>query len=252
MTQPENEIDRGESPSRTLASPDPETARDHVAAAIERGDVATLWGRCTVEYDGRAASYLGPGDRLVVLKPDGTLLVHTTTGQQPANWQPPGSTHEPSVSNDRLRIVSRRSTPEEELTVEFQRVEHLAAFDGVDEQDVALAGTEADLRQRILDDPALVEAGFRPLATERDTAAGAVDVYGEDAAGTPVVLELKRRRVGPEAVGQLDRYVAALHRDLPAGAAVRGILVAPSLTDRAHALLDERDLEFVSLSPGRG
>jgi hypothetical protein len=94
-----------------------------------------------------------------------------------------------------------------------------------------------------------VESGFRPLATERETSAGAVDVYGEDREGRTVVLELKRRRVGPDAVGQLVRYVEALRRELHTDAEVRGVLVAPSVTDRARELLGEEGLEFVSLTP---
>jgi len=56
--------------------------------------MVTLFGRCTVDYEGRAASTLGPGDRHVMLKPDGSALVHTDEGQQPVNWQPPGCEHD--------------------------------------------------------------------------------------------------------------------------------------------------------------
>ena len=56
-------------------------------------------------------------------------------------------------------------------------------------------------------------------------------------------------RVGPDAVSQLNRYVAALDRDLHEGTTVRGVLVAPSVTDTARRLLDERSLAFVSLEP---
>ena len=69
-----------------------------------------------------------------------------------------------------------------------------------------------------------------------------------DADDRPVVVELKRRRVGPSAASQLQRYVDALDEEFP-GEEVRGILVAPSVTDRAAALLDERGLEFVALDP---
>ena len=85
--------------------------------------------------------------------------------------------------------------------------------------------------------------------TERETPAGAVDIYGKDSSGTPTVVELKRRRVGPDAVSQLKRYVDALERDLSVGMSVRGILVAPSVTDRAKRLLTNEGLEFVSLNP---
>jgi RecB family endonuclease NucS len=233
----------------TLSRPDPATARARIATAIDRGDMITVFGRCTVEYEGRAASHLGPGDRLVVLKPDGTALVHTDEGQKPVNWQPPGCAHEVRVADGEVRVESHRSAPEEELTVAFERVEQVSTFDATDTRDLSVEGTEEDLRRRILEDPDLVEAGFQPLATERETPAGAVDIYGEDRDGATVVVELKRKRVGPDAVGQLDRYVDALGRDLHANAEIRGILVSPSVTERARKLLDEKGLEFVSLEP---
>ena len=85
--------------------------------------------------------------------------------------------------------------------------------------------------------------------TERKTAAGAIDIYGKDANEIPTVVELKRRRVGPDAAGQLNRYVNALRRELPVERSVRGILVAPSVTDRAERLLAEQGLEFTALEP---
>ncbi|WP_135826375.1 endonuclease NucS [Halorussus ruber] len=235
--------------SDALVRPDAEEARSRVAAAIDRAEMITVFGRCTVEYEGRAASTLGPGDRLVVLKPDGTALVHTDEGQKPVNWQPPGCAHEVSVEEGEFRIRSVRSSPAEELLVSFERVEQIATFDVTDRRELALQGSEEDLRQRLLDDPDLVEPGFRPLAIERETPAGAVDIYGEDRDGRTVVVELKRKRVGPDAVGQLARYVEALEKDLHADAEIRGILVSPSVTERARTLLGEKGLEFVSLGP---
>jgi len=235
--------------TRTLADPTPDAAADLVERGIETGALVTLFGRCRVDYDGRATSTLGSGDRHVMLKPDGAALVHTDEGQQPVNWQPPGCEHSVRVAEGDLVVESERSTPEEELVVTFESVAHAAAFDVTDASDLSLSGTEADLRERILDDPDLVEPSFTPLATERTTPAGAVDIYGEDDDGRTVVVELKRRRVGPDAVGQLDRYVDALARDLHDDAELRGILVAPSVTDRARELLAQKGLEFVSLSP---
>jgi RecB family endonuclease NucS len=233
----------------TLARPSHEAARDLVASARDRDDLVTVFGRCTVEYEGRASSSLGPGDRHVMLKPDGAALVHTDEGQQPVNWQPPGCTHEAALVDGHLEVHSERETPAESITVAFEAVRQVSAFAVEDPSDLSLSGTEADLKERVLDDPDLVEEGFTPLATERETPAGAVDVYGEDAEGRVVVVELKRRRVGPDAVGQLDRYVTALQRDLHAESSVRGVLVAPSVTDRARDLLDEKGLSFVSATP---
>ena len=220
----------------------------------------TIIGRCTVEYEGRASSYLGLGDRLVILKPDGSLLVHQDAQRTPVNWQPPGCVHDVSLEvieadeesgteTSRLHVRSVRRTPSETIDIRFIEVFQLSVFELVDERELELAGSEEDLRQQILTDPATLEEGFTPLATERSTPAGAVDIYGEDQEGTPTVVELKRRRVGPDAVSQLKRYVDALKRDLPAKKLVRGILVAPSVTERAEQLLAAEDLEFVSLAP---
>ena len=254
----------------TLEQPSLSAACEAVADGIEREALVTVFGRCTVDYEGRASSTLEAGDRHVMLKPDGAALVHTDEGQQPVNWQPPGCEHDvyceradadganeaesdaTAVDGDdgtTLVLESLRSNPDERLLVRFQRVLQVSAFSGTDENELALSGTEEDLRQRILEEPDLLETGFTPLATERATPAGAVDIYGEDSAGRTVVVELKRRRVGPDAVGQLRRYVDALERDLHADADVRGILVAPSVTDRAERLLGDHGLEFVSLEP---
>jgi len=234
---------------RTVLDPTAPEAATFVSEAVDRGALVTLFGWCTVEYDGRAASELGPGDRHVMLKPDGTHLVHSDEGQKPVNWQPPGSEHGCRVEADALVIESVRTSPDERLTVTLSEISHVAAFDADDGESIDLVGTEADLKRRILDSPDLIERGFTPLSTERETPAGAVDVYGEDAEGRTTVLELKRRRVGPDAVGQLNRYVEALERDLHADAEIRGLLVAPSVTERAKALLAEKGLEFVPLTP---
>lgn len=100
----------------------------------------------------------------------------------------------------------------------------------------------------VLDSPESIEAGFSPLATERETAAGPIDVFGTDADGRIVAVEVKTVRCGPDAVSQLDRYVAALRRDLHADAEIRGILAGPSVTRRAHRMLTERGFEFVPLA----
>lgn len=231
------------------SDPDPAEALSVFDRGRERDGVVVLFGRCRVTYDGRASSTLDAGERIVVCKPDGATLVHTEEGQQPVNWQPPGSTQDAAVEDDELVVESTRSTPEEDLVVTFDRVDHAVAYDVTDPNELELTGTEADLRDRILDDPSLVESGFEVRATERETAAGAVDIYGADADGRALAVELKRRRVGPDAVSQLNRYVEALERDLHAGQEVRGILVAPSVTDRARRMLADRGLEFVSLSP---
>jgi RecB family endonuclease NucS len=232
----------------TRTTPNAHEACALIQEGIDANEVLSVVGHCTVAYDGRTQSTLGPGDRIVLCKPDGTLLIHQPTGREPVNWQPPGGTHETALAGADVLVRSRRESPAEVVEVRFTTVFQISAYALDDEQDLTLVGSEEDLRQRILADPSLLEEGFHPLATERETSAGPVDIYGVDGDDTPVIVELKRRRVGPDAVGQLARYVAASERER-ADTTVRGILVAPSITDRARRELSAQDLEFVALEP---
>jgi RecB family endonuclease NucS len=232
----------------SLTDPPLEDALDLLETCFERHGMVTLVGKCEVEYDGRASSHLPLGERLVILKPDGTLLVHRDEQRKPVNWQPPGSTHSARIDDNHLIVESTRTSPHEEIEIAFETLAQVSLLELDDESDLTLEGSEEDLRQQILADPDLLEDGFKAMATESETAAGAIDIYGKDAEGTPIAVELKRRRVGPDAVGQLNRYVEALERNRP-GRSVRGILVAPSVTDRAERLLANEDLEFISLTP---
>ncbi|MFB6118214.1 endonuclease NucS [Halosegnis sp.] len=231
------------------SGPDAERARATVEAGLSAGEVVSLFGRCRVTYDGRASSRLETGDRLLLLKPDGTALVHTAAGHQPVNWQPPGGEHEPTVDSEGLVVASTRSGAEETLLVRFETVAQVTRYPADEGSGPTVEGTEADLKERVLTEPELIEAGFEPRATERDTPAGAVDVYGVDADGRTVIVELKRRRAGPDAVGQLRRYVEALRRDSHDAASIRGVLAAPSVTNQARELLAEEGLEFVAVEP---
>lgn len=73
-------------------------------------------------------------------------------------------------------------------------------------------------------------------------------MFGKDKNGNIVVLELKSRRAGINAVKQLKRYLDDFsdHKEF-----VRGILVAPSVTDDAAELLESFKLEFKPLDPPR-
>ena len=181
------------------------------------------------------------------------------------------------MRDGRLRVRSTRTAPDETLTVRFEAVHQLSAMSVTGGRDLTLHGSEADLRTRILERPDLIEPGFEPRETERPSNAGPMDIFGVDGDGTPVVVELKRRRVGPDAVGQLARYVRALREELGAesgeepraedsrGSAeigrgvspesdpvVRGVLVAPSVTERAAERLADRGFDHVALEPTTG
>lgn len=68
---------------RTLMDSDVNVAAELLSGAVRSGRLVTVFGHCVVDYEGRAASELAPGDRHLMIHPDGTTLVHTDEGQQP-------------------------------------------------------------------------------------------------------------------------------------------------------------------------
>ena len=212
--------------------------------AVRAGDTITVFAECEVEYDGRATGYLGPGERVILLKPDGTLLVHRPAGNDPVNWQPPGSTVTADVADGDPVITARRSAPDELVRVFLRDTYQLTTFAADDTAPLELDGTETDMHEYILDHPAAVDDGLRAIEHERDTPYGTIDVYGTDDAGRPVVIEVKRRQASLTHVDQLNRYMEQFRESNPDA---RGILVAPAASSRVRRSLRENDLEFVAL-----
>jgi RecB family endonuclease NucS len=224
------------------ANPSPATIDDLLGLSKRRNACLLLFVRCRVDYEGRVSTTLGMGDRFVLRKADGTVLVHSDTGHEPQNWQPAGTTVQ-ITETDPLEIVALQSDPDGVLTIECGSVfcALLARLD--DDATLDLTGSEEDLRTLLFNNPDRLEPGFTPREKERETPAGPVDIWGHDGSNNPVIVELKRRRVGPDAVSQLSRYVESVEQD------VRGILVAPSVTDRARRLLEDNDLELRQIEP---
>ena len=234
----------------TIESPDDDAAREFISAALAERSVVCVFARCEAEYTGRdAGGYLSPGDCLVVVKPDGTVLVHAEDGHKPRNWQTGGGTVYLDTSDaGELCLCGRQSNPDENLVVYLTEVYSVTRYDTELVPDLELEGTEDDMHEYILDNPDEVDPGLRPTHHEDSNAAGRVDVFAYDADGTPVLVEVKRRQASPKHVDQLLRYVN-LYRDETDDDRVRGILVAPSASDRTKRVLRDNNLEFVALSP---
>jgi RecB family endonuclease NucS len=226
-------------------NPSPEEIKLLIDSAVSSEAILTIFARCRVHYDGRAKSELGPGDRVIIVKPDGSFLIHQKEKREPVNWQPPGSVVRLEL-RERPVLVSVRRKPRETLEVELDEVYLLTIFHAEDYEELALTGSEAEMAELIFENPELIEPGFKPLYREKPIRHGIVDVLGVDRDGNIVVLELKRRRADLNAVSQLKRYVETLLEEYEN---VRGILVAPSLTSGAKRLLEKEGLEFRRLEP---
>ncbi len=229
-----------------LRDPEPEAALAFLQAELaglmeRRGHLVQAVGLCTVRYQGRARSDLSAGERLVLLKPDGTLLVHGAEKAKPINWQPPGASFTASLADGLVGLTAIRTRPEEIVQVTFSRVDLLVSLPLHDNVDLDLLGTEDDLQAALCRHPDLVEPGFVPARRERNTKRGYLDLDGRDAKGRRVVVEVKRTTAGVGEAQQLWRYVERMRGQDPD---LRGVLVAPRVAERARALLADHGLEW--------
>lgn len=204
-------------------------------------------GNCTVDYRGRASSKLELGQRIVIFKEDGSVLVHRPVGYEPVNWQPPGCLFHVHILGDSLQINAARRRPAESVKVSFDSVYLLASLSLSDSGGFSLYASEEDMQRAILLMPSLVEEGLKPISYEKKIEPGFVDVYCEDKAGRFVVIEIKRKTAGKEAALQLAKYVDSV-KDI-VNRKVRGVLVAPNLGKGVQRLLSTLSLEFRALNP---
>lgn len=228
-------------------NPNIEEAEKIVREALSQRKMLLVIGNCWVHYHGRASSKLEPGERVLVIKEDGSLLVHRSVGYEPVNWQPPGCIFHTKTSNKVLEIHAVRQKPPETVQVFFDKVYMASALNLRDTGEFALYASEEDMQKAILAEPSLLEEDFKPISFEKKVEPGFVDVYGIDKNGRLVVVEIKRRTAGKEAVLQLAKYIWAVKTRT--NREVRGILVAPNIAKDTQRLLETLGLEFKALNP---
>jgi endonuclease len=204
--------------------------------------MVTIVGHCKVDYSGRAKSFLDYGDRLVIVKPDGTVMVHGDSKREPLNWQPPGTKVSYS-DEDGLAIEAKRSSPPEHMHIHFKDIHAISVFRLDDATEIDLVGEESDIKDRIEKDPSVIEPGLRIVRREVTTESGFIDMLCEDKDGKTVIVEVKRTSISPSAVYQLEAYLIDFRNKNP-DAKVRGILCAPRISGMARVLMEEKGMEY--------
>lgn len=204
-------------------------------------------GNCHVHYAGRANSTLEYGERLLIIKSDGSLLVHRPTGYEPVNWQPSGSVFHVEVKGEKLEVHGVRQKPRETVKVDFTEILMASALNLADSGEFLLHASEDDMHRAILLKPELLEEGFKPISWEKHVEPGFVDIYGEDKDGKLVIVEVKRRTASKENVLQLAKYIEPIKAKTRRS--VRAILAAPSLAKDVQRLLVSMGLEFKAVDP---
>jgi RecB family endonuclease NucS len=230
-----------------LTNPKLAEAAEAIEKALAQRRTLIVAGNCKVLYSGRAKSTLDPGERMLIIKEDGSLLVHRPVGYEPVNWQPSGSVFHVQTKADAVEVHAVRQKPRENVRVIFHEVFMVSALNLADSGEFSLYASEKDMHKAILLKPSLLEEGFKPISYEKKVEPGFVDVYGVDKNGRLVVVEVKRKTAGKEAVLQLSKYIDAIKGK--ADREIRGVLVAPSLGKDVQRLLVTLGLEFKALDP---
>jgi endonuclease len=201
--------------------------------------VRLLVARCEVRYSGRLDAVLPESTRLLMLKADGSVLVHADAGgYKPLNWMVPPTVIE--ENGDTLVVRKRAGKTEDRL--EIRLIEVLS--DAVHEMGEAAAlekdGVESDLQELLAERPHVLEHGLRLVRREWPTDIGPVDLMCRDDKDGWVAVEIKR--IGTiDAVDQLCRYLERIRRD-PALVETRGVLAAQSLKRQAVVLAESRGI----------
>lgn len=227
-----------------VQNPDFDEASEILKEYLSREYTVQVNGLCTVNYRGRAKSKLDRGERILLKKQDSALLVHGPDNYQPKNWQPEVGSFEVEIEEETLVLRALRRNPDEVVEIFFEEISLITVDQLVDKSELKIAGHEVDIHEAVEEDPELVEEGLKVVERERETPAGFIDVFARDSDDKYVVIEAKRN---PDynTVLQLQRYVDEIREEF--NGEIRGILLAPKLSDKINSYLDERGLEFVEI-----
>jgi hypothetical protein len=197
--------------------------------------------RCTVDYSGRLTAHLPEAVRLIMVKADGTLAIHSDgNASKPLNWMVAPNVVE--IFEDRWEVTNSKG---EKLTIRIaELIEDVTHSLGVD-PGLQKDGVEAHLQELLAVRPWVLEDGLTLIRREYPTDIGPVDLLCADTQGRAVAVEVKRKGE-IDGVEQLSRYLERLRND-PRLGPMRGMFVAQSITPQALVLAEARGIDAIEV-----
>jgi RecB family endonuclease NucS len=200
--------------------------------------------RCEVRYTGRLQAVLPEALRLLMIKSDGSVMVHADTGGfKPQNWMTPPTVIEESAEG--IVVRKRAGASEDRLDIRIAEVISDVAHDMGEAAALEKDGVERDLQEALAGAPECCGEGFRLARREWPTDIGPVDLMCRDEADGWIAVEIKRVAT-IDAVEQLTRYLDRIRLD-PAMGACRGVLAAQSIKPQARVLAEARGIACVEV-----
>jgi RecB family endonuclease NucS len=204
--------------------------------------VRLLVARCEVRYTGRLTAFLPESVRLVLVKADGSVLVHADAGgYKPLNWMtPPTAIEEDGDPVQRIVVRKRAGRSEDRLEIVVRDLLSDVVHDMGEAAGLEKDGVERDLQEELAVRPESLGEGLRLVRREWPTDIGPVDLMCRAEDGEWVAVEVKRV-AGIEAVEQLGRYLERIRFD-PAKAGCLGVLAAQRFRPQALRLAEARGI----------
>ncbi|WP_166140566.1 endonuclease NucS [Nocardioides ochotonae] len=206
--------------------------------------------KCQIDYAGRLTAHLPMATRVLMIKADGSVLVHSDGGSyKPLNWMSPPCTLREGTTEDGVPEWTVTSTKTDDtLRILLDEVISDSSHDlGVD-PGLQKDGVEKHLQELLAEHPATLAPGLTLVRREFPTAIGPVDLMCRDADGRSVAVEIKRRG-DIDGVEQLTRYLELLNRDplLTTNGAVSGVFAAQQIKPQARVLAEDRGIRCVTV-----
>ncbi|WP_072476697.1 endonuclease NucS [Amycolatopsis australiensis] len=197
--------------------------------------------RCQVDYAGRLTAHLPMATRLLLVKSDGSVSVHSDDrAYKPLNWMSPPCW---LIEDGKLWIVENKQG--EKLVISIEEIYHDHAQELGAEPGLQKDGVEAHLQELLAEHIKTLGDGYTLVRREYPTAIGPVDIMARDAEGRSVAVEIKRRGE-IDGVEQLTRYLELLNRD-PLLAPVQGVFAAQIIKPQARTLAEDRGIRCLTL-----
>jgi len=215
--------------------------------------VRLVIAQCSVDYAGRLSAHLPLATRLLVVKADGSVLVHSDSlSYKPLNWMSPPCTlvaMEPDDEQREAGVIElwrvTQAKTADLLVLSIHEILHDSKHElGID-PGLQKDGVEAHLQKLLAEQIDLLGDGHRLVRREYMTAIGPVDILATDAAGASVAVEIKRRG-DIDGVEQLTRYLELMNRD-PLLAPVTGVFAAQEIKPQARTLAQDRGIRCLLL-----
>jgi hypothetical protein len=200
--------------------------------------------RCEVVYTGRLTAVLPEALRLIMVKSDGSVMVHADTGgYKPQNWMTPPTVIE--EEKDSIVVRKRAGATEDKLEIRVAEVISDVEHDMGEAAALEKEGVERDLQEALALSPDSCGEGLRLVRREWPTDIGPVDLMCLDEEDCYVAVEIKR--VGTiDAVEQLTRYLERI-TTVPGFAGCKGVLAAQVMKPQARTLAESRGIACVEV-----